>query len=196
MRPTSHPLQHWPARRRRLAFGCVLGATLVITVLAAVATPLPDDATIVDFELAGSVERTQEILGAWRSEGVIGDAKAIQLFDLVYPLIYAAALAGGCIAAAGAWERAGRPRLAAAGIAMAWVATAAAAFDYVENLGLAVSLWGDPASPWPQLAYAAAVLKFAAIALALVYALATLCTAPLRTRRGTPHTVPDRSSGR
>jgi hypothetical protein len=176
----THPFQTWPRRHRRLAFGLVLGATLVITVLAAVAAPLPEEATIIDFELAGSVERTQEILGIWRREGVVDDAKAIQLFDLVYPLIYGAALAGACVAGAGAWKRAGRAGPAAAGIALAWVATAAIAFDYVENLGLAVSLWGDPASPWPQLAAVAGALKFAGTALALVYGLATLVAAPLR----------------
>jgi hypothetical protein len=176
----THPFQTWPRSRRRLAFGVVLGAALVITVLAAVASPLPADATIVDFELAGSVERAQEILAIWRREGVVDDAKAIQLLDLVYPLIYGAALAGACVAGAGAWKRAGRPGPAAAGIALAWVATAAIAFDYVENVGLAVSLWGDPASPWPELAAVAGALKFAGTALGLVYTLATLVTAPLR----------------
>ena len=102
---------------------------------------------------------------------MIGDAKAIQLFDLVYPLIYASALAGCCLAAAGVWRRRGKPRAAALGVAMAWLALAAAGFDYVENVGLAVSLWDEPVSPWPQLAAAAASLKFAAIALTLLYAL-------------------------
>jgi len=175
-----HPFQRWPRRRRRQALAAVVVVSLVITVLAAVAAPLPTGATIVDFELAGSVERTEEILAVWRAEGVIGDAKAIQVFDLIYPLIYAAALAGGCVAGSAAWARAGRPRLAAVGVALAWVATAAAGFDYVENLALGISLWGEPASPWPQLAFAAAVLKFAAIALALLYGLSTLCTTPLR----------------
>jgi len=171
-----HPLQRWPRRRRRLALVCVVLAALLPTVLGTIVQPLhegdPGGESIIDFELAGSVERTEEILATWRAEGVLDDAKAIQIFDLIYPLIYAAALAGGCIAAAGAWQRAGRPRLAAAGIAMAWVAFAAAGFDYVENLGLGISLWGDPASPWPQLAFGAAVLKFAAIYSALLYALA------------------------
>ena len=181
----THPLQTWPHRRRRLAFGLVLGAALVITVVAAVASPLPKGATIVDFELAGSVERTQEILTSWRREGVIDDAKAIQLFDLVYPLIYGAALAGACVAAASSWRRDGRPQLAAAGTGLAWVATAAIAFDYIENLGLAVSLWDEPASPWPQLAAVAGALKFAGIALSLVFALATLATAPVRRQPNT-----------
>lgn len=72
--------------------------------------------------------------------------------------------------------------MARAGIAMAWVAFAAAGFDYVENLGLGISLWHEPASPWPQLALAAAGLKFTAIVLALLYALSGP-VATLRARR-------------
>jgi hypothetical protein len=144
-------------------------------VLGAIVKPLHEDApggkSIVDFELAGSVEQAKEILATWRAEGVLDDAKAIQTFDLIYPLIYAAALSGGCLAAAGAWARAGRPRVATAGVPMAWVAFGAAGFDYIENLGLGVSLWDEPATPWPQLAIVAAVLKFTATGLSLLYAL-------------------------
>lgn len=143
----------------------------------------PGGESIVEFELAGSVERADEILATWRDEGVIDEAKAIQAFDLLYPLIYAAALAGGCVAAAGAWDRAGRSRLAVTGIAMAWIAFAAAGFDYVENLGLDISLWDEPASPWPQLALVAAVLKFTATALSLLYALSGPIAALIARRR-------------
>jgi len=152
----------------------VIAAVLPL-VLGQVTTPLHEDEpggeSIIDFELAGSVDRANEILAKWRAEDVIDEAKAIQIFDFVYPLIYATALAGGCIAAAVAWRRTGRSRLAATGITMAWVAFAAAAFDYVENIGLDISLWDEPASPWPQLSYVAALLKFAASYLALLYAL-------------------------
>jgi hypothetical protein len=134
---------------------------------------------IVDFELAGSVDRANEILAAWRAEGVIDDAKAIQVFDLVYPLIYSAALAGACVAAAGAWRRRGLSRWAQVGIAMAWVAFAAAGFDYVENLGLGISLWDEPMTPWPQVALVAALGKFAGIYLALLYALTGILAAGL-----------------
>jgi hypothetical protein len=171
----SHPFERRPKRRRRLALVCVVVAALLPTALGTVVHPLHEDEpggrSIVDFELAGSVDETREILDKWRAEGVVDDAKAIQTFDLVYPLIYSAALAGGCVATAGAWRRAGRLRLAAAGIAMAWVAFAAAGFDYVENLGLGVSLWDEPASPWPELAFGAALLKFTGIVLSLLYAL-------------------------
>lgn len=159
---------------------------LLPVALGTVSKPLHEDEpggeSIVAFEFAGSVERADEILARWRAEGVIDAAKTIQALDLVYPLIYAAALAGCCVAAAGAWGRAGRPRMARAGIAMAWVAFAAAGFDYVENLGLGISLWHEPASPWPQLALAAAGLKFTAIVLALLYALSGP-VATLRARR-------------
>jgi hypothetical protein len=169
-----HPFQQWPRRQRRLVLVCVTTAALVPTLGGLAVKPLHEDETgdgIIEFELAGSVDRAEEILATWRAEGVIDDAKAIQLFDLVYPLIYAAALAGLCVAAAGAWSRGGRSRQARVGIAMAWIAFAAAGFDYVENLGLAVSLWDEPASPWPQIAYVAALAKFACLYASLLYAL-------------------------
>jgi hypothetical protein len=173
-RELRHPFQRWPRRRRRLALACVAVAALIPTVGGLIVKPLHEDETgdgIVEFELAGSVDRADEILATWRVEGVVDNAKRIQTFDLIYPLIYAAALAGGCIAVAGAWRRAGRARGEAVGIGMAWVAFAAAGFDYVENLGLGISLWDAPASPWPQLAFAAAVLKFACIWASLLYVL-------------------------
>ena len=148
---------------------------LLPTVLGSIVHPLHEDEpggkSIIDFELAGSVSEADEILAKWRAEDVIDDAKAIQIFDLVYPLIYTSAIAGACVAAAGAWRRAGHLSLGALGIAMAWVAFAAAGFDYIENLGLMISLWDEPAAPWPQISLVAAVLKFSASAAALLYAL-------------------------
>src|SRR5215204_7618398 len=154
----THPFQRWPRKRRRLALVVAIVAAILPLALSSATTPLAED-------------EAEEILATWSAAGVIDDAKAIQIFDLFFPLIYCSALAGACVAAAGAWSRAGRPSLARIGIAMAWVAFAAAVFDYIENVGLAVSLWGDPASPWPQLAWVAAVLKFTASGLALAYAL-------------------------
>jgi len=180
----THPFERRPRRRRRLLLGCLIAAAVLPLVLTAVSHPLNEDEpggrSIVDFELAGSVSEAEEVLAVWRAEDVVDDAKAIQIFDLVYPLIYAAALAGACIAAAGAWRRAGRTGLAALGVAMAWVAFAAAGFDYVENLGLDISLWDEPASPWPQISLVAAVLKFALSTAALLYALSGLVARVLR----------------
>ena len=157
-------------------------AAVLPTVLGVVAKPLHEDVTgesIIDFELAGSVDRADEILAAWRAEGVIDNAKAIQEFDLLYPLIYSAALAGACVAASRAWRHRGRPRLAQIGIAMAWVAFVAAGFDYIENLGLGISLWDEPMTPWPQVARVAALCKFAGIYTSLLYALSGILATAL-----------------
>jgi hypothetical protein len=174
----THPFERWPRRHRRRALVAVALLALLPVVGSAVAHPLHEDEpggrSIIDFELAGSVSEANEILATWRAEDVIDNAKRIQIFDLVYPLIYASAIAGACVAAAGAWRRAGRASLGTLGIAMAWVAFAAAGFDYIENLGLGISLWDEPASPWPQISYVAAVLKFTASTSALVYALSGL----------------------
>jgi hypothetical protein len=194
MASLTHPFQRWPRTRRRAALICAVVATLLPSAAALAVQPLHEGKTgqgIIEFELAGSVERAEAILATWRAEGVVDDAKAIQVFDLVYPLIYAAALAGGCVAAAGAWRRAGRARLAGLGIVMAWVAFAAAGFDYVENVGIGVSLWDRPAFPWPQVALAAAVVKFSAIGLALLYAL----TGPIAALGGRAGAEPSRAAG-
>ena len=174
-------------------------AALAPTVLGAITKPLHEDVTgesIIDFELAGSVDRADEILDAWRAEGVIDDAKAIQVFDLIYPLIYSAALAGLCVAAAGAWRRRGRVGWARIGIAMAWVAFAAAAFDYVENLGLGISLWDHQMDPWPrvsQVALVAAIGKFASIYTSLAYALTGVVAWALSRRGRPPASAPPRT---
>ena len=105
----THPYERWPRSRRRLALVVVSCAAILPLVSSAITTPLaenePGGRSIIDFELAGSVADTNEILATWQAAGVIDDAKNIQLFDLLYPLIYCSALAGGCVAAAGAWRR-------------------------------------------------------------------------------------------
>lgn len=178
MRLPPHPFTTWPHRHRSAwLIGLSVPSALFI-LWAMLAQPLGDE-DIVAFEFARTVERTEEILAAWRAEDVIGVAKAIQLADIVYPFVYAFAIAGGCVGAAAAWARAGNDRMAEIANTLAWVATSAIVFDYVENLGLAVSLWGEPAAPWPQLAFVAAVLKFAAIAAGL----AGVLTWPFAARR-------------
>src|SRR3954451_1019658 len=143
MAPLTHPFERWPRRHRRLALWVLALLALLPTVLRSFVHPLHEDEpggrSIIDFEVAGTVEDADGVLATWRRENVIDDAKAIQVFDTVYPLIYASAIAGACVAAAGAWRRAGRTGLGTLGIAMAWVALAAAGFDYIENVGLDIS---------------------------------------------------------
>ena len=88
------------APTQTVALVCVVLAALLPTVLGAVSKPLhegdPGGESIIDFELAGSVERAEEILATWRAEGVLDEAKAIQIFDLLYPLVYAGGASPAC----------------------------------------------------------------------------------------------------
>ena len=171
----THPFEHWPRRHRRLVLtvgGVLAPLPLVLgKVFPVLHEDKPGGKSIIDFASAGSVSEANAILAKWRSEGVIDAAKAIQIFDLVYPLIYSSALAGGCVASAGSWRRSGRPQRSQIGIAMAWVAFGGAAFDYVENVGLMIALWDEPTSPFPQVSAVAAAFKFTLSFGALLYAL-------------------------
>lgn len=172
-----HPFTTWP-RRHRAAWLIALSVPSALFILYAMLFKPLGDEDIVAFELAGSVGRVNEILATWRAEDVIGVAKAMQLADIVYPFVYGFAIAGGCVGASAAWQQAGNARMAEATNTLAWVATTAIAFDYLENLGLAVSLWGEPAAPWPQVSLVAGSLKFVAI----LAGLAGVLTWPLARR--------------
>jgi hypothetical protein len=181
---TSHPFERWPRQHRKLMLWVVsLLAALPIPLMSVLA-PLrenePGGHDIVSFELAGSVARADEILATWHAVGVEQTAKYVQLADMVYPVLYAAALAGCAIAAGHALRRAGADRIAVAAPFIAWVAFAAAAFDYVENVGLDIALWHRPIEPWPLVSGVAAALKFVCIAVTIVYALGGLAASVKR----------------
>jgi hypothetical protein len=150
----------------------IAAAIAMQVVLALLDGPLRDtgDGTVA-FEVAGSVTRAEEIVDAWRAEDLLANAAFIDGLDFLFALLYTAAIAGGCVAAAAVWRRRGRAWLATAGIAIAWAASAAAAFDWTENVALAVSLLDQPASPWPAIALGAAIPKFAGAWAGLLYAL-------------------------
>ena len=125
---------------------------------------------IVNFEFAGTAVRAEEILAAWQVAGVVPMAKIIQLFDIVYPALYGSALAGCCLAAGHALRTVGRNCFADASRAMAWLAFVAAAFDFVENIGLDIALWFRPTDPLLLVSAVAAGLKFSAILVTFLYA--------------------------
>jgi hypothetical protein len=171
----THPFQHWPrSGRRRALLALIAAAIAMFVVLSVLDSPLraTDEGGTVALELAGSSERASEIKEAWRAEAVLDNGAFIDGLDFLFAPLYAAALAGACVAAAGAFRRRGNERLAAVGIAIAWLACAVAAFDWTENIALAVVLLDQPESPWPAIALAAAIPKFAGSWAALLYALA------------------------
>ena len=168
----SHPFQRLAPASARGAFIPLLLVTLVVMViLNLVSTPLTTEAAplgIVSYELAGSVAQAQRILDSWDVPAQIQAAFALG-FDYVFMLAYATAIGLACVMAAGVL-RSRRWPLAAAGAALAWGQWLAAGFDAVENIALTTMLFGAVASPWPQVAYWCAIIKFALVFLGLVYA--------------------------
>jgi hypothetical protein len=80
---------------------------------------------------------------------------------------YALALSLGILLAASRH----RGTFATLGAWMGWGALAAPFFDALENFGLVRVLLYQTNSPWPEIAYWCATIKFALLALGLVYAL-------------------------
>ena len=63
----------------------------------------------------------------------------------------------------------GRARLASAGRAVAWAAPVAAALDAAENVALLQVLSDHVDQPWPAIAFGFASVKFALLAVVVVY---------------------------
>jgi hypothetical protein len=178
----SHPFEHWPrGERRRSLLALVFVWVAMFVVIALLDSPLraSDEGGTVALEVAGSSERAEEITATWRADGHLENAAFIDGLDFLFAVVYCAALAGLCVAASTAFRRRRNHRLAAAGTVAAWVASIVVVFDWAENLALAVVLLDTPASPWPGIALACAIPKFAGSVVALIYALAGGATAIL-----------------
>ncbi len=183
-----HPFERWPpVNRRRILLALVAAAIAMQVLLALLDAPLREtgDGTI-DLELAGNAERAEEIVAGWRSENVLENATFIDGLDFLFAPLYAGAIAGVCVAAAGAWRRRGKDGVANLGIGIAWAASAAVAFDWIENVALAAVLLDEPVSPWPAIALASAIPKFAGTWSGLLFALSGVAALLLRRPRPTP----------
>ena len=146
-----------------------LGVLLVFgtALMAFVDVPLQGESSphgIVSFELAGAPHDALRILLEWKSRGVLGSARLSLIADFVYLLIY-----GAFFSAFAVWVGV---RLVDAKWSMraAWAATIAAVLDVFENGVLLYELnrLTSP-SPYPQLAAALAIVKFALLILSAAY---------------------------
>ena len=96
---------------------------------------------IIPFELAGSAERSQQMMSTWGNEGQAA-ARMSLLLDYLFPATYAPLQALACTASADGFGKRGRRALASVGGPIAWGQLAAALFDYLENTGLLLILAG------------------------------------------------------
>lgn len=162
------------SRRRGLWISGIAAAALLLA-LALLDLRIQDSGGpgIVGFELAGSTERATQILAEWGQAGQ--DAARLSLWlDFAYLIAYAVFLCLAVLAIRDAARSRGWERYARPGTAIALLPIVAAACDAIEDVGLLLVLDGHGASRAPQLATAFAIVKFVALAGALLYLLAGL----------------------
>lgn len=125
---------------------------------------------ILDFEVAGTTERAEEIVTGWGGER---STAQVQLW-LDYPFLVAVAVFMAAAVLAVADGLAVGSRLRAAAAAAAWLPIAAGAADVVENTTLLLIVGGHTDQPLPGLALVAAVIKYACGFTAVGYVLGGL----------------------
>jgi len=142
---------------------------------------------IVSFELAGSVEQARAITDEWKRSSLLLSEVAGQPnpdivnipyvfaafglgIDYLFMPVYALALAFGTLLVANkhsGWLR-------SLGAVAGYGAFAAALFDAVENYALFQILLNRIFSPYPEIAYYCASIKFSLLIFGLIYALTSL----------------------
>jgi hypothetical protein len=157
----------------------ILAASTVLfgaAMLPAIATMADHGASVIGFESAGGVARSQQILAEWGEAGKRAMWWQLAL-DTPFAVSYGLLLAGCCAAVARRAEALGRTRLGQVARAFAWVGPIAATADLAQNLSLALVLAGSTSQPWPRIAAISAptttILAGSAAVFAAVGALAT-----------------------
>lgn len=122
---------------------------------------------VVAFELAGDVESADKLLTSW------GEAQLIVLgfslgFDFLFILAYGTLMTLACLWASDVLDGGSRWR-SRLGWSIVVMQVGAAICDIAENGALMKQLLSDPVSPWPEIAFWCASVKFCALLLGLAY---------------------------
>jgi hypothetical protein len=133
-------------RRGLLLLGAAT-ALFGLAMLPAIATMASHGASVVAFETAGSVGRSEEILREWGTAGERAMWWQLAL-DTPFVVSYGLLLAGACAAVARRAETQGKWKMARAAIVFAWLGAIAAIADLSQNASLAIVLADAPAQPW------------------------------------------------
>jgi hypothetical protein len=158
-----HPLEAIPHGKWLVVFLALLAVFLVMTVGFRFIGPA--EPSIVDFELAGTTDRTAEIINAWDMQDRIRAGFNLG-FDYLYMPVYSTLIALACVWGAGVLAS---RQWRVTGLLLGWGLWAAVLFDAVENAMLTVVLFDTVAAPYPQVAQVCAILKFGLIVLGLVF---------------------------
>jgi hypothetical protein len=137
--------------KRRLWMLAALTLLFGAAMLPAMRTMGDHGASLIAFESAGTVSRSQEILTEWGGGGKTAMWWQLGL-DLPFLIGYGLFLAGACAAVARRAREAGKPRLEQAAAVLVWFGPLAAAGDFLQNVSLALVLEGHVVQPWPRIA--------------------------------------------
>lgn len=175
----------WAGRPRVLWALAALALICGAAMLPAMSTMAGHGASLIAFESAGSVARSEEILAGWGDPGKT--AAWWQLaFDTPFLVGYGLFAAGACAAVARRAAGVGKPRLVRAAALVAWCGPLAAGADFLQNVSLALILSGRVAQPWPRIAAICGPATTTLMAVALLFALAgAIATRERRAARGT-----------
>jgi hypothetical protein len=156
------PQSLWALAALTLLFGAAM--------LPAMSTMADHGASLIAFENAGSVARSQEILADWGDAGK--NAAWWQLgLDLPFLIGYGLVVAGACAAVARRAAKVGKPRLRRAATLIAWLGPLAAGADFLQNVSLALVLTDHVTQPWPRIAAVCGPVVTTSIAIGLGFAL-------------------------
>lgn len=185
----NHPLEFVPDKYRKKLFLAFLSLTLILFgIFRVLDQPLKTPAApngIVSFELAGSVSQAAAVLDSWKQNSLLLSAVAGQPdpnivnvpyvfaafglgIDYLFMPLYSFALSFGTLLAAGkhgGWFK-------SLGAVTGYGAFVSALFDAVENYALFQVLLGKLFSPYPEIAFYCASIKFGLLIFGLVYAVA------------------------
>lgn len=183
-----HPLEFVPDEYRKRVFLTLLALTLILFAVFRVLdqplrTPVAPNG-IVSFEFAGNAQTARAITDSWKQMSLLLSSVAGQPnpvivnvpyvfaafglgLDYLFMPVYSFALAFGTLLAMGrhaGWFR-------SLGAVAGYGAFAAALFDAVENYALFQILLNKIYSPYPEIAYYCASLKFVLLIFGLLYVL-------------------------
>ena len=166
-----HPLMSVPFGNNKSIFWALFLFTLaVMYCLNLVGKPLITPAApygIISYELAGSVEKAQQIIDSWNQDARQYASFSLG-FDYLFMVLYSTTIALACLWSALVLQ-ARRVPGGRIGILLAWGLWLAAVFDGIENIALSLILFYTPAAPWPQVAQVCAILKFLLIFLGFIF---------------------------
>ena len=166
-----HPFQSIPQGRRARVFLPLLALTLlVMAALTLIGEPLKTAEAphgILSFEFAGDASQARRMIDSWDETTRIHAALSLGL-DYLFLFAYPATIGLACVWAADLMRERKWP-LVSTGILLAWGQAIAGALDAIENAALIKLLIDSIESPWPQIAYWCAAVKFALVIAGLLY---------------------------